>query len=112
MQISTNCSICGHCFVEVGVRIGNNVTLKSGIFLCKNVTLEDNVLLSVSEVFVNNLRPLGKQRDAELVKTEDGYSASIRGNSIILACVRIRRFTMTGIAAVITRFVPDYAPTW
>lgn len=31
--IGTNCNICAHTLIEGDVQIGNNVTIKSGVFL-------------------------------------------------------------------------------
>ncbi|GAB2705099.1 hypothetical protein GCM10011495_15490 [Hymenobacter frigidus] len=107
--IGDNCNICDHCFIEGGVSIGNNVTLKSGIYLWKGVTLEDNVFLGPNVVFTNDLRPRSKQYDVEMIQTVVAHGASIGANSTILAGIRIGRFAMTGIGAVVTRSVPDHA---
>ena len=32
-QIGGNCNICSHCFIENDVIIGNNVTLKCGVYI-------------------------------------------------------------------------------
>jgi len=107
--IGENCNVCDHCFIEDEVVIGNNVTLKSGIYLWKGVTIEDNVFLGPNVVFTNDLRPRSKQYDSELVKTVIGYGASVGANSTILAGVRIGRFAMTGIGSVVTRPVLSHA---
>jgi acetyltransferase-like isoleucine patch superfamily enzyme len=109
VRIGSNCNICDHCFIEDGVDIGDKVNMKSGIYLWRGVTVEDNVFLGPNVVFTNDLRPRSKQHDVELAKTVIGYGASVGANSTILAGVRIGRFAMTGIGAVITRSVPDYA---
>lgn len=109
VQIGENCNICDHCFIEGGVQIGNNVTLKSGIYLWTGIVIGDNVFLGPNVVFTNDLRPRSKHYDADLVKTEVSYGASVGANSTVLAGVRIGRFAMTGIGSVITRSVPDYA---
>ena len=31
-QIGDNCNICSHCFIENDVVIGNNVTVKNGVY--------------------------------------------------------------------------------
>jgi acetyltransferase-like isoleucine patch superfamily enzyme len=107
--IGTNCNICDHCFIEDGVRIGNNVTIKSGVYLWKGLTLEDNVFLGPNVVFTNDLRPRSKQYEVEFGTTVIAYGASVGANSTILSGVRIGRFAMTGIGAVVTRSVPDHA---
>lgn len=108
-RIGKNCNICDHCFIEGGVIIGNNVTLKCGIYLWDGLQLQDNVFLGPNVVFTNDLRPRSKNRHYTLTETIVEYGASIGANSTILAGVRIGRFSMAGIGSIITRDVKDYA---
>jgi acetyltransferase-like isoleucine patch superfamily enzyme len=107
--IGENCNICDHCFIEGGVSIGNNVTLKCGIYLWKGVTLHDNVFLGPNVVFTNDLRPRSRQHDYTLTETQVHFGASLGANSTVLAGVRIGRFAMSGVGSVITRDVKDHA---
>lgn len=107
--IGENCNICDHCFIEGGVRIGNNVTVKCGIYLWTGVALHDNVFLGPNVVFTNDLRPRSRQHDYALAETVVEHGASIGANTTVLAGVRIGRYAMSGIGAVITRDVPDHA---
>lgn len=109
VKIGDNCNICDHCFIEGGVIIGNNVTIKCGIYLWEGVQLQDNVFLGPNVVFTNDLRPRSKNKNYRLVDTVVEYGASIGANSTILAGVRIGRFSMAGIGSVITRDVKDHA---
>jgi acetyltransferase-like isoleucine patch superfamily enzyme len=107
-EIGDNCNICDHCYIEYKVKIGNNVTIKCGIYLWEGVTLEDDVFLGPNVVFTNNPRPRSKQYIDHLpITIEKG--ASIGANSTILGGVRIGKYAMSGIGSVITRDVPDYA---
>lgn len=108
-KIGKNCNICDHCFVEGGVIIGDNVTLKCGIYLWDGLQLQDNVFLGPNVVFTNDLRPRSKNQHYTLTKTVVEYGASVGANSTVLAGVRIGRFSMAGIGSVITRDVKDYA---
>ena len=108
-RIGTHCNICDHCFIENGVVIGDNVTLKCGIYLWKGVTIEDNVFLGPNVVFTNDLRPRSKNANFSLAPTLIKQGASIGANSTVLAGVTVGRYAMSGIGAVITRNVPDYA---
>lgn len=108
VTIGSNCNICDHCFVEQDVRIGNNVTIKSGIYIWEGVTIEDNVFLGPNVVFTNDVRPRSKQY-VEVSKTLIKEGASVGANSTILAGVTLGKYCMTGIGAVITKDVPDYA---
>lgn len=109
VAIGANCNICDHCFIEGGVVIGNNVTLKSGIYLWTGVSIEDDAFLGPNVVFTNDVRPRSKQYPSEFLSTLICKGASIGANSTVLAGVRIGRYAMSGVGSVITRSVPDHA---
>ncbi len=106
--IGTNCNINCHTFIENDVVIGNNVTVKSGIYIWDSIRIEDDVFLGPNVVFTNDLRPRSKQ-PAVYPVTRLKRGASIGANSTILAGVTIGRYAMSGIGSVITRDVPDHA---
>jgi acetyltransferase-like isoleucine patch superfamily enzyme len=107
-DIGSNCNICDHCFIENKVKIGNNVTLKCGVYLWDGITVEDDVFIGPNVVFTNDIRPRSKQyKDPEPTLICRG--ASLGANSTILAGTRIGKYAMTGIASVVTRDIPDYA---
>lgn len=107
-KIGSGCNICDHCYIEYDVTIGNNVTVKCGIYIWENTVIEDDVFLGPNVVFTNNPRPRSKQY-IEHLKTHIKQGASVGANSTILGGVTIGRYAMTGIGSVITRDVPDYA---
>lgn len=109
VTIGSNCNICDHCFVESGVNIGDNVTLKSGIYVWTGVEIKNNVFLGPNVVFTNDLRPRSKNKNYQLTPTVINESASIGANTTILAGILVGRYAMTGIGAVVTRDVKDYA---
>ena len=49
--IGRNCNINSHCFIENKVQIGDNVTVKCGVYLWDGVTIEDNVHLGPNVTF-------------------------------------------------------------
>ncbi len=106
--IGKNCNICDHCFIENDVVIGNQVTLKCGVYLWDGITLEDDVFIGPNVVFTNDIRPRSK-RYKPVERTIISHGASIGANSTILAGIRIGEYAMTGIASVVTRNVPAYA---
>jgi acetyltransferase-like isoleucine patch superfamily enzyme len=108
VKIGANCNICDHCFIEKGVVLGNNVTVKCGIYIWDGIEIEDDVFLGPNVVFTNDIRPRSKQY-IEVVKTKIKKGASIGANSTILAGVTIGCYAMCGIGSVVTRDVPDYA---
>lgn len=108
VKIGSNCNICDHCFIEEGVVIGNNVTVKSGVHIWTGATIEDHAFIGPGVAFTNDLHPRSKQA-FELGKITIRKGASIGANSTILAGVEIGQYAMAGIGSVITRNVKNYA---
>ncbi|HQV01546.1 MAG TPA: acyltransferase, partial [Bacteroidia bacterium] len=109
VNIGENCNICDHCFIESQVSIGNNVTIKSGIYIWAGTTIEDDVFLGPNVVFTNDIRPRSKQFLQNPVPTLVQKGASIGANSTILAGITIGKYAMCGIGSVVTRDVKNYA---
>lgn len=107
--IGKDCNICDHCFIESRVRIGDNVTLKCGVYLWDGITLEDSVFVGPNVVFTNDVRPRSKNTAYTMQPTIVQQGASLGANSTILAGITIGRYAMTGIGSVVTRNVPAYA---
>lgn len=109
VHIGRNCNICDHCFAEAGVVLGDNVTLKCGIYLWHGTTLENNVFVGPNVVFTNDVHPRSKNQNYEMQPVLVRHGASLGANSTILAGTTVGRFALVGIGAVVTRDVPDYA---
>lgn len=107
-RIGENCNINCHTFIENDVTIGNNVTVKSGIYLWDGITIEDDVFLGPNVVFTNDLNPRSKKR-APFTKTVVKKGASIGANTSVLAGVVIGEYAMVGLGSLIVKDVPDYA---
>lgn len=107
--IGSHCNICDHCFIEGGVRIGNEVTVKTGVSIWNGVTLEDKVFVGPNAVFTNDLLPRSKNVEYQMLATQVKTGASIGANATILSGITIGRFALVGIGSVVTRDVPDYA---
>jgi UDP-2-acetamido-3-amino-2,3-dideoxy-glucuronate N-acetyltransferase len=106
--IGCNCNICAHTFIEDDVLIGNNVTVKSGVYLWNGIRIEDDVFIGPSVIFTNNIRPRSK-RHVQSPMTHIRKGASLGAASVILGGVTIGEYAMTGIGSVITKDVPAYA---
>ena len=106
-KIGNNCNINCHTFIENDVVIGNNVTVKSGIYLWDGITIEDDVFLGPNVVFTNDLYPRSKKRQG-IVRTLLKQGASIGANSSILAGITIGKYALLGMGSVLTKDVPDY----
>lgn len=106
-EIGENCNICSHCFVENDVRIGNNVTVKCGVYLWDGITLEDNVQIGPNVTFTNDKYPRAKQA-FELQRTCIKKGASIGAASVILGGVTVGENAMVGAGSVVTKDIPDH----
>jgi UDP-2-acetamido-3-amino-2,3-dideoxy-glucuronate N-acetyltransferase len=107
--VGEDCNICDHTFVEGKVRLGNRVTLKSGVYLWDGVVAEDGVFIGPAAVFVNDLRPRSRSAHWKCVDTLLHEGCSIGANATILAGIQIGRFAMVGAGSVVTRDVADFA---
>lgn len=108
-RIGAGCNICAHVLIENDVRIGDNVTVKSGVQLWDGITLEDDVFVGPNVTFTNDSRPRSKQYPTSFARTVVGRGASIGANATILPGLTIGEGAMVGAGAVVTRSVPDYA---
>lgn len=107
--IGRDCNICAHTFIEGDVVVGNNVTIKSGVYLWSGARIGDNVFIGPNATFTNDLMPRSK-------KYPDNYSpivikrgASIGANATLLAGITVGVNAMVGAGAVVTKNVPDHA---
>jgi len=107
-KIGVNCNINCHTFIENEVIVGDNVTVKSGVYLWDGLVIENDVFIGPSVVFTNDLNPRSKLRKP-LVSTIIKNGASIGANSTILAGVTIGEYAMSGTASNITKDVPSHA---
>jgi len=107
-KIGKNCNICSHCFIENDVKIGNNVTIKSGVQIWDGITIEDDVFVGPNVTFTNDLFPRSKKYPTNFEKTILKEGSSIGANSTILAGVEIGRFALVGAGSVVTKNIPPH----
>ncbi len=104
------------CFVEIqkNARVGKNCKISSHTFICEGVTIEDNVFIGHSVVFINDTYPRATN-DAGELKTEADWKvepivvkkgASIGSNATILSNVVIGENAIVGAGSVVTKDVP------
>jgi UDP-2-acetamido-3-amino-2,3-dideoxy-glucuronate N-acetyltransferase len=103
-------------FVEVqkNARIGKQCKISSHTFICEGVTIEDNVFIGHSVVFINDTYPRATNSNGELQSEEDWKvepilvkkGASIGSNSTILSNVTIGENAIIGAGSVVTKDVP------
>jgi acetyltransferase-like isoleucine patch superfamily enzyme len=109
VRVGKKCNVCDHCFAEGGVTLGDNITLKCGIYLWQGTVLEDDVFVGPNVVFTNDTHPRSKNKDYNLQPVVVLKGASLGANSTILAGTTIGRYALIGIGSVVTRDVPNHA---
>lgn len=108
-QIGENCNINCHTFIENDVVLGNNVTVKAGVYLWDGLRVHDNVFIGPNSTFVNDTRPRSKQYPDTFSTTVIEKGASIGANATILGGVTIGTYSMVGAGSVVTKNVPSFS---
>jgi acetyltransferase-like isoleucine patch superfamily enzyme len=104
--IGRNCNINSHCFIENDVVIGDNVTVKCGVYIWDGITIEDDVHLGPNVTFTNDLYPRSKH-SFELARTVVKRGASVGANSTVIAGVKIGEYALIGAGSVVTKSIPN-----
>lgn len=109
--IGPDCNICDHAFVEGGVTLGRNVTVKNGVLLFSGVAVEDDVFLGPNCVFTNDLRPRAfiKRPPEAFLPTLIARGATIGAGAVIVCGHRVGEYSMVAAGAVVAADVPDHA---
>lgn len=105
-KIGKNCNINCHCFIENDVIIGNNVTVKSGVYLWDGLRIGNDVFIGPNVTFINEKIPRSKNYPEKFLITviEDG--ASIGAGSIVMGGIKIGQNSMIGAGSLVTKEVP------
>jgi UDP-2-acetamido-3-amino-2,3-dideoxy-glucuronate N-acetyltransferase len=103
--IGSNCNINCHTFIENDVVIGDNVTVKSGVYLWDGIRVEDSVFIGPNATFVNDPFPKSKQYPRKLQQTNLRRGCSIGANATILGGVEIGEHALIAAGSVITKNV-------
>jgi len=107
--IGKNCNICAHTFIESDVAIGNDVTVKSGVYLWDGITVEDQVFIGPNATFTNDKLPRSKVYPDSFERILIEKGASVGANATILPGITLGANCMVGAGAVVTRNVPSNA---
>lgn len=105
--IGTDCNICAQVLIEGGARIGNRVTVKSGVQVWDGIVIEDDVFVGPNVTFCNDRYPKSRSKDWLLERIVVKAGASIGGGVTILPGVTVGRNSIVGAGAVVTKDVPD-----
>lgn len=106
-RIGRDCNICAQVLIEGKVVIGDNVTLKSGVYLWDGMEVGNSVFVGPNATFTNDRMPRSGQRDfaCEGICLKDG--CSIGAGAVLLPGITIGEGAMVGAGAVVTK---DVAP--
>lgn len=108
-RIGSNCNICAHSLIEGDVILGDNVTVKSGVYLWDGTRIEDNVFIGPNATFTNDKFPRSKCYPGFFSGILVKNGASIGANATILPGIIIGEFAMVGAGALVIKHVPPYA---
>lgn len=108
-RIGDNCNLCAHTLIEADVVIGDNVTVKSGVFLWDGTRVQDNVFIGPNATFTNDRMPRSKVYPESFQGILVKQGATIGANATILPGIIIGANAMVGAGAVVTADVPDNA---
>lgn len=109
VTIGTHCVIGSYVDIEGDVRIGNLVSLQSGCYLTRGVTIEDEVFCGPRIVTMND-KPMSYRRPALTFRNEAPRilrAARIGGGAVLCPAVTIGENAVVGAGAVVTRDVAD-----
>lgn len=104
-QIGENCNICSHSFIENDTKVGNNVTIKNGVYLWDGIIIEDNVQIGPNVTFTNDKYPRAQQA-FKLQRILIKRNASIGAGAVILGGVTVGENSMIGAGSVVTKNIP------
>ncbi len=113
-SIGDNTKIGAFVEVQKNVLIGKNCKISSHTFICEGVTIEDDVFIGHSVVFINDTYPRATNEDGTLQTEADWRvepihvkkGASVGSGSTILSNVTIGEHSIIGAGSVVTKDVP------
>lgn len=114
-SIGKNCIIGSFVEIQEDVVLGNNVKVQSHSFICKGVTIEDDVFIGHNVVFINDNLPrsvnesgkLKEVNDWKLEKSLVKKGASIGSSVTILGGITVGSGALVGAGSVVTKDVLD-----
>ena len=106
--IGFNCNINCHTFIENDVLIGNNVTVKAGVYLWDGITIEDDVFIGPNATFTNDKFPRSKKKPDNFQDILLKKGSSIGANATILGGLTVGEYAIVAAGSVVTKNVPPF----
>lgn len=107
--IGKNCNINCHTFIENDVKIGDRVTVKSGVFIWNGIEIADDVFLGPNVTFINDKYPRSKQYPQKFQDTRIDNFVSIGANSTIMGGIHIGEYALIAAGSLVTKDVPAFS---
>lgn len=107
--VGKNCNINCHTFIENDVKIGDRVTVKSGVFLWDGIEVLNDVFIGPNVTFVNDKYPRSKQYPQKFQTTKIDNFVSIGANATIMGGIHIGEYALIAAGSLVTRDVPPYS---
>lgn len=108
-RIGSKCNINCHTFIENDVVIGDNVTVKSGVYIWDGTRIDNDVFIGPNVTFVNDKFPRSRKYPERFIGSRVLKGASIGAGATIMGGITIGSYAMIGAGAVVTKDVPDFA---
>ncbi len=105
-HIGDHCNINCHTFIENDVVVGDDVTIKSGVYLWDGLRVSSKVFIGPNATFVNDRFPRSKAHLQSFPQTILEEGCSIGAGAVILDGIRIGSRALVGAGSVVTRDVP------
>jgi len=116
--IGEDCIIGEKSYVAYGVAIADRVKINAFVYICTGVTIEDGVMISAGTTFTNDRYPRATTPDLAKLRPSDPdehtlptivrAGTTIGARATIGPGIELGRFAMVGMAAAVTRSVPDF----
>lgn len=117
-SIGVDCIVGEKTYIAYGVDIGDRVKINAFVYICNAVTIETGCMISAGTTFTNDRYPRACTNDLSELRTSEPdehtlptlvrAGTTIGARATIGPGVTLGRFSMVGMAAVVTRSVPDF----
>jgi acetyltransferase-like isoleucine patch superfamily enzyme len=118
-SIGSSCIIGEKSYIAYGVSIGDLVKINAFVYVCTGVTIERGVMIAAGTIFTNDRYPRATTSDLTALRPSEPddhtlatvvrEGTTIGAGAVIGPGIELGRFSMIGMATVVTKSVPDFA---